>query len=67
MALGRIVDMIRQSFKQNKLDYCESDLKQLMEMGFIPDIYAEKDDRILLAFQLFVAKFGHGNVPTLFR
>ncbi len=66
--LGRYVDTIRKNMRGVKNHhYCEKDLAELKEMGFIENIFDEKNRCILLAFSEYKDRFGDCSVVASFK
>lgn len=62
--LGQHVADVRVDMKRSH--YSSEVVKRLNELGFIQDVRVYRSQCTLLAFQTFVKKFGHGNVPLGF-
>ncbi len=55
--LGKYAKKIREGLRKG--DYEESDVKTLLELGFVANVEADKEQRLLKAFQHYIHKYGH--------
>ncbi len=66
--LGEYVQHIRRHLRGAKnSNYCEKDLTELKEMGFVENTFDEKNRCVLLAFNEYKDRFGNCNVLESFK